>query len=139
MLVLLQDSTGENLSTNGKEEKEISKRRMVWKQGRFSCSCLPVIRRNVLFNRNIFWKNASTCESRSKITVCILIAYCKAHATSNVSAVPGNDNTCMIIYVLLFTSKDTKTDYMNARGYFSWPQLLLEKNGDAEHNLFPGK
>lgn len=87
----------------------------------------------------IFWKSVSTYESSIKITVCTIIAYCKAHATSNVSAIPGNDNTSMIIYMLLFTRKDTKTDYMNSRGYFSWPQLLLKKNGDAEHNLFPGK
>lgn len=44
----------------------------------------------------------------------------------------------IIIYMILFIRfivKYAKPDYVNAEGYFSWPQLLLEKNGDAEHNF----
>lgn len=44
----------------------------------------------------------------------------------------------IIIYIILFIRyiiKDAKPDYINATGYFPWQWLLLEKDGDAEHNF----
>lgn len=110
----------------------------------FSSNSLAVIRRNVLYNWNTHWggRYINLVVNPLVKLLCVLELQIVGQVPSNVFAILGIDNTSVIIYMLLFIRfirKDTKPDYVNATGYFSWSQLLLKKNGNAEHNLFPGK